>query len=64
MKSIVPEALSSSGAGAGTYPDQTSNLTGQNIPLKKKQPAVPKRCGLMRGWLSPPLAMKLVLTDF
>jgi hypothetical protein len=35
MKSIVPEALSYSGAAAGTYPNQTSGHTGQQQASKE-----------------------------
>jgi len=45
MKTIVPEALSFSGAPACTYPDQSSGQTGQH-QTPKKQPAGPKCCGL------------------
>jgi len=45
MKTIVPEALSSNGAPAGTYLDQSSGQTGQHR-TPKKQPAGPKHCGL------------------
>jgi hypothetical protein len=44
--------------GGGAKGQAESNQT------PKKQPAEPKRCGLMREWLAPPFAMKLAVTDF
>jgi hypothetical protein len=67
MKSIVPEALLSSGAAAGTYPDQTSSPSGPNLPAKETA----RRAEALRAedmWTkwrhAPPLAIQLFVTAF